>query len=732
MLLNIITSRAFKDLLIAFSLPLMLFFVSPITVLLGNRDEYDAITSFVLFVAGVAISVGLIIFALIHVVRGKHWIYRFLTSLLLALSLLVWVQSQILVWDFGPLDGRGLAWANFKSNSVLELVIWAILVPLVTIFSIKSEKIRNGLTFSLPLLGLLSLTTTWITSPRSSTQQLSGEQKTIEESFAFHKKHNSLLIVLDTYQSDAFQEIWDKYPEEVEFLRGFKFYPDTVAGYPTTKHSIPLILTGRFYKNDFPWTKENRLNFFSSALPKFYIERKFGVTGTYQQDLVAKFGMIGNFAQEIVTIFGRQTSFTPGISDFEFLGLRRGYWRALDFGLFRGMPIELKKSIYDEGRWPSSKLLVDSGAPPDPHGSDWRFMKAFIANANTNSKNSGEFKYIHLFGAHYPLTVNKDYEYQKNIPDTREGYVTQARGVLWLTRQLLGRLKDLSIYDDAEILIVGDHGTHNLALIDLRGNANLADVPLGNIGAARPLMLYKPANSTAPLGVDTTPMHLAYIPCLLTDANENDCSEYHKARKGEPVVRQHYRYKWGHEFWFKEYAPPMTLYEVHGDARNVASWRNTRRVFDKGKESAANHYRIGETVSFGPRGDDDEFSISGFSFAEANHRWSDGNEVMMRFQLREKPLSDLNLQVVGFGFSPDGGKSAQDIEIEVNNNRVHLWHLLAEETLNIKIPKSYLTDDTIRLKFKIGRPTAPCELGISDDCRKLGLGLKSVVFTNQQ
>lgn len=573
-------NKYIKDILASSSLPLMLLLVAPITMFLGNRDEYDVGFQIVSGLIVVFVAASAMMFVALRVADLNTSVYRIVTGVLLGLSLTVWVQSQLLVWDFGPLDGRGLEWWKFATMENIELAVWGALIPMVVFFSYKNDHFLRYLTIGLPLLGLASMGATYATSYASEESKAKGEYKTIDGSLAFHKQNNTLVIILDSYQSDAFKEILDKHPHEAEFLEGFHFFPDTVAGYATTKHSIPLILTGKFYKNDFPWTKRTRADFFSESLAYRFEREGFGVTGT--------------FSREFINTIGRQAIFPPWLSDFKYFGFSGAQIRALDIGIFRAAPIVIKKDIYDEGRWFLSKFRTDKGAPPEPHGSDWRFVNAFKAHANTTSEKAGEFKFIHLIGAHYPLSINENYEYVRNIEDTRAGYVNQARGALKLTRDLIGKLKELGIYEDAEILIAADHGSHNKKPIDMKGAESDVVVPVEHLGAARPLFLYKAAGAKGSLKIDNTPMHLAYIPCLLEKSTTSSCQDYKKAVSGQLVVRNHYRYDWSHEFWFKDFSPTMTLYEVRGDSRNYTSWKNTGRTFSEVKGNTLKKYALGK------------------------------------------------------------------------------------------------------------------------------------------
>lgn len=619
-----------------------------------------------------------------------------------------------MIWDFGPLDGRGLAWEKFEFNAYIEALIWASSIILSTVFCYKKSDVIKNISRVLPILGITSVLAAYVTIDPQSNINVQGEYKSTQESFAFHKTNNTLVIVLDTFQSDAFQEVVEKYPEEITFLDGFSFFPDTIAGYPTTKHSIPLILTGSFYKNDFPHSKEARNEFLSDSIIDHYKNARFGTIGIF------------NFHKEVLDLHGKQISFPPEISDFKYFGFSGQQMRAIDIGLFRASPIVFKKHIYDEGRWFLEKYRKDEAAPPAPHGNDWRFANAFIDYANTNSKNNGEFKFIHLAGAHYPLSLDENYNHIKDIENTREAYINQTRGVLKLTRSLIEKLEELDVYKNSEILIISDHGAHNVSPKDIIDNAATLEVPFDHVGAARPLFLYKKAGATGPLSVDNTPMHLAYAHCLLSKSKRKNCEDYDSALSGSQIIRLHYRYEWAHEFWFKNYSPPMRLYEISGDSREKSSWKNTMIEYDSGKAHSVNKISIGDTIDFGKSGHSGNFIVSGWSNQEEEHRWTEGAEAVLRLRVENPPLAESYLRIAGSGFSPNGKNEPQNVTIEVNGNRIKQWSVLNFESIKIRVPSQSFNDKDLTIKFKIASPTSPCELGLSNDCRKLGFSLTTL------
>ena len=73
-----------------------------------------------------------------------------------------------------------------------------------------------------------------------------------ETMFEFSKEQNVIILVLDAFRSDIFQEIIDEDDEYREMFDGFTYYRNAAGGYPHTDASIPLILTGEYYDNSIP------------------------------------------------------------------------------------------------------------------------------------------------------------------------------------------------------------------------------------------------------------------------------------------------------------------------------------------------------------------------------------------------------------------------------------------------------------------------------------------------
>lgn len=712
-----------KVLLFAVPLPFIVVLVSPLSFYLANHSEYSIPISVLLpFLSLCFLGVTGFILILLMVIKNRLWSAA-LKGILVGLAVAAWVQSQLLAWDFGPLDGRGINWTAWTNHAYFEILLWTIIATVIIYWAFRKEKFFQGVTQGIIFLGVLTLASSWVTSDYKPKQEPMHE---VKSPFLFHRSSNKIVIVLDTFQSDIFGEITRRWPEEVTFLQGFTFYPNTLGGYPTTQAAIPLILTGIYYKNDIPikdWIEKNNA---ASNIADYLAYRGYGVALVSCVD---------------VTLYGiKSPKFNicslgePGL-----IGLLRSVLLVLDGGVFRTLPIVLKKPFYDEGNWFFAQLNMAT-MPPGGHGCDLKFVQAFETKAKVESDKDRVFRYYHLVGMHPPIQIDEKYDYVRNMPATRESVIKQSRGVLVLLRRMLQRLKDIQIYDTAQIIVIGDHGNRLFRPEDMLKDQNADEGPRdGVLAAARPLFLYKPttAEVRGSLLYSDAPIHLADIVCIVSENNFSHCTEKLTAFK-EPNSRKRifYHYDWTKKYhqWNQKYMPPMTKYVVDGDVRDLSSWHNTYIEYSAGTSRhlpKAESYTLNDVIDFSDAGKSSSYIQSGWSWQESTCRWTDGDRAQIKVELKQRPRNDLTLGLNAHALSPNG-RDPQKISVVVNGKKVVEWQMLGLTWYEATIPAELAVDRLLNIVFEISDPTAPCEVAPSKDCRKLGIAARKLMITERK
>jgi len=711
-----------KALLFAVPLPFIVILVSPLSFYLANHTEHPIPVSVLLPMLLLCfLGVAGFLFVLLVVIKNRLWSMA-LKGILVALAVAAWVQSQLMAWNFGLLDGRGIKWTAWTNHACLEIFLWVVISAFIIYLAFRKEKLFETATQGIIFLGVLTLASSWLTSDYKPKQQAAHD---INLPFLFHPVHNKIVIILDSFQSDIFGEIARRWPAEVAFLQGFTFYPNTLGGSYATTTECPLILTGQFYKNEIPvndWMKKKYAEF---NMPDYFAARGYGVALTSFNDGYTLSGIRS-------PIFNEGSLGEPMLSD-----RLRSALLVLDGGVFRALPIVFKKSFYNEGNWFFSRLNMANKVPPGWNGVELRFVQAFETKAAVGSDKAGVFRYYHLWGPHGPMQVNAKYEYIAKMPQTRESCIEQSRGTLGLLRRMLQRLKDIQIYKNAEILVIADHGSREFRPTDLLHEQDI-DEKLDDriLKCARPLFLYKPAAATAAISYSDAPMHLEDVVCLLLENAFPDCTKRMSVReKKSPRERIFYHYNFTQK-WSdgdKKYMPPMIKYVVKGDVRDLSAWNNTYIEYSAGTSRhlpKAEAYSLNDVIDFSAAGKSSAYTKRGWSVQESTQRWTEGSRAVIKVELDKPPRNNLILRLNAEAY-PSNGKGVQTVGVVINDRKVVEWWMHGLAWYEATIPADLAADRLLEIVFEVSNPTAPCEISVSKDCRKLGMAARKLIISEQ-
>jgi hypothetical protein len=227
----------------------------PFTLYLVNSGEFSlSFVSLFASYAPVAIGVLAAVSAGAWLVPGR-WRLPYLSTLAL-LNLLLWLQGNLLVWDYGLFDGRQIDWSAYAGRSWFELGIW-VGGPLLVASSYRS--------FAWPLiwaaLTLGVLQTAILGYNWHSHRPAQGDRRDPGDEIRAHARgqmprfsseRNVVHIIVDGLQSDIFADLLregDPGSGIRAELEGFTFFRDNLGVFPYTHMTIPAILSGEIYRN---------------------------------------------------------------------------------------------------------------------------------------------------------------------------------------------------------------------------------------------------------------------------------------------------------------------------------------------------------------------------------------------------------------------------------------------------------------------------------------------------
>lgn len=495
--------------------PFTLAFFGPAQIFFANTQDFP----FAFAMAGpplflLAAFMAAVLFSLFRLLRGR-WREK-AVALVFALGLLLWLQGNLLLRDYGPLDGREIAWGEHGLAGLADGVLWALVIVLALALSRPACRLARRVAPGLLLVQLLAVGFLgWRAPGVEGVKYLALDTA---DRYLFSRKQNVIILVLDAFQSDAFQEIVRSDAAYGEIFRDFTYFRNNLGGFNGTYFSVPLILTGRYWDGIESIEEYEKRAFLSDSLPFVLKNRGFQV-GLYP---LQHPGIL--YDRRVASNFVSRKNLSE--KELSFL---------IDLALFRQLPQALKKRVYNEQLWFLSRLFAEAA----PARAKWRRRagRIPIQQLNQDLQRIEEFepgltltdrplfKYWHWQGMHRPLARDENCEYAK-LEFSRANYLGQARCVLKLVGRFLAGLKKAGIYDRSLIFVLGDHGVGHENLGILRETSPGAwtfgkgSDALPNIrSAAIPLLLVKRFAASQPeMKISDAPATLADIPRTVFNA----------------------------------------------------------------------------------------------------------------------------------------------------------------------------------------------------------------------
>ena|GEM_PF-464408 len=646
-------------------------------------------------------------------------IHQKCVAILFILAFLLWLQGNILLWNYGVLDGREIDWEAMKAYGFIDSAIWVFLIIIAFIKSSFFYKIARKASIAFILIQFISLSIVAIKAPKEPSYKKYTFDYSTE--FTFSKDKNVIFLMLDSYRTDIFWEIINENNYYKDIFKGFTYFRNSLGGFPTTYPSVPLIMTGKYYDNSIPIQDFLEREYSSNSLPLILKNAGFEVE---------VFPLVPSYFYYHPSIISNINKKNNEICYKKFI-----YLSNLVF--FRTLPHFFKKYLYPII---STQIFVQRGTKIQ-RLYDLSFIKEITSKARVENVKP-KFKFFHLYGAHPPWIINERLEYEK-MPPIRDSYKRQAKGMLELTKNFLDKLKELNVFDNSLILIIADTGYDCYFNINLSSTGykeepqNYFPEVLKNINSsALPLVLIKPFNSKGNLKISDAPVSHSDIPITITTLlginAEFPGKSMFSIKEAEERNRKFLYYTWN-DNWKQEYLPDMREFIVSGFSWFDTSWHNTFREFTPKGEIYVSPCicRYNSKIKFGIKGNYKDYQSLGWSWPEKGFTWTDGKIASLIIPVKP-PKSDvvlLKAQVTPFILP--GRVERQNVSIYVNGEALGKWKVNKEGEYRVFIPKNVIKNCQLKILFKLPDAAFLKESGDSRNPRMLGLAFKSITLLEQ-
>jgi hypothetical protein len=552
----------------AFLAPLQVLLFGPYTVYSANVQEFSApFWTLARHLAPMLVAIGAAL-AAVGAILPRRLFPSYVVGLT-AIGIVSWLQGNLLVGDYGVLDGQAIDWSGHAGRNRYELALW-ISVPIAAI--VFARRLLATALFTSRVLVALQAVLLVVTAMQTEPETAARWQGPPDAIFELSSTRNVFHFVLDGFQSDIFPDILEADRAEMDRrFAGFTFFANHLGAFPTTMVSIPAMLTGSVYRNDEPVQPFLEKTFARASL--FSVLRGRG----YRVDAAS--GLI--YDRAAASTYYRIP--TPYVT-YE-VYTKFAAWQLADLALFRHSPHVFKRWIYNEQQWRLQTILGHSG---DTAGR--RYMpvngQAFMADYTARARVAHDeptYKYLHLGIPHWPVSVSATCEYIGARSLRRPNYTDQARCGLARVGAFLDKLRELGLYDSSLVLLTSDHGVA-ITPKGFTGDRAVFGAPLSDVaGAALPLFMIKAPGDAGPVRISNAPTAISDIPATIASAlgvrhpfpgTSALSIDEHAARPREFAL-----YAWRTALWHENYFPYLDIFTVDGQATQGTAWKLTRSLY---------------------------------------------------------------------------------------------------------------------------------------------------------
>ncbi len=660
--------------------------------------------------------------------------YRVTIALGTGLAVMVWLQGQVLVWEYGVLTGVSIDWWADWHRGLVDSLVWLLVIAV----AIVARKAIAGRAGTIAVVLLLMHGVPALKSSLDQPKVPDFHRYSLDEStkFSYSPEQNVIVIILDAFQADIFLKLLDEDPVLEKDFAGFTFFRNAVSGFSKTYPSVTLMLTGQWYDNSTPIQEFIKDRFLDLSIPRELMRQG------WQIDLYPHVKRVVHTSPSIAS------NAVPVIK-CDVAAAETG--KLVDLGMFRISPHWLKPLWLNGYRWQMGRHLTDwcardaeieaGDTPPTGDAVPDHFALRFLYRSRHESdtgSSSPTLKLYHQMIPHSPFLLDRELQLSA-LPADAEGYIEQSRAAISLITRFLDDLRRLDIYDSSVIAIVSDHGggsyrpAVDTGLLDAaprHGDDGQSNIPGKHLASGLPLILIKRANDQSALRISDAPVSLGDLARTLAEQlglkNEFPGADMFDVSMDQQRTRPYYYYEFMN--WTGEYLPRMIEYEASGFSWFSHNWRATGRVMAPPASDSKPHrpiYQVGGSVHFRPGSPYISGLLAGWSSPQSDGLvWSRSSNAEIEFLLGEEIMHPV---VARFDFAPytaGGAIESPRIEVVVNGEFQQQWTSRRRGWHQVRLPAElFHGSDLLRFEFHFPDASSPFSHGRSMDIRELGIAL---------
>lgn len=434
----------------------------PSSLFISNIDDFalDYI-KIVPLIALVSVAVLVIVYIIGLIIPLKRLFYSYVL-LVFSLALGFYIQGNFLNPAFNSLNGKEIAWSEYKINGIISIIAWILVfvVPQV-VYAIKenimSLIVKWGSLF-VTAMQLVSLVVLLLTTHKVVSNDFAV---TKNGEFELSSKNNTIMFVVDTLDASWFEDMLLPNEEYKKSLKDFTYFDDAVAGGAPTVLGIPTLLTGKIDMDASRDTSEYYKDAYESS--SLFADMQ---NSNCNVKLFTEFYYLDYCDKNSVDNLKMEQKYV--------ISSRRGFMECLyKFVSFYAMPQFLKQNFWLYSGEFNQYITLEDNTSNLYKLDDAQFYQDFKEKGITTQNDKDTFVMYHLNGAHSPYVMDEN---AQAVPSDSIGVDSQIRGIFKIIKEYMDELKAKGIYDSSTIIITADHGGIDLysnpAILVKERNAN--------------------------------------------------------------------------------------------------------------------------------------------------------------------------------------------------------------------------------------------------------------------
>lgn len=555
-------SHIIISILASFAFSFSFFIVGPLGFFFSesNRGFFEENNIYARMIVTLMIIAAAVFFVVLSAIlllsSGK--VHTVLVSVIAWLLVCGYLQTLFFNGWISGLIGDGNAGNEMPGYGILNLLLWLLLgvviigAPLLS--KGKFSKVSGiakmvviyllVLVFAMQGAGLLEVV---LNAPaeKETTAFLSTENM-----FDISTNDNVVVFVIDRFDYEYYEAVLKADPDFFDEFDGFTSYVDNISLYARTYPAVTSMLTG--VENDFEGTREE------------YFEEAYS-TSTFLNDMSAGGYDINIYTSNwyVYSDANDMGNITNAIdaSDSAKLDDPMGLLSAMiNYSIYNYGPDILKPAIGVSTR--TFTGFASQNTDYEMYAIDDAKVYAKFVNQGVTEKNKNNFTFLHLRGCHSPYNVDENCI---NVGDNNSDLVRQTTGVFKFIKEYIAELKSMGVYENATIIITGDHANPVYDTKDVPSAKNTA------------LLVKEKGQSGTDFKESEAPVcQENLIPTIIKSTGVTPSVDYGRAYSeiGEDeIITRKYLFEKDVEGDLDE----IVEYEITGSARDFANWKIKER-----------------------------------------------------------------------------------------------------------------------------------------------------------